>query len=377
MKQDIVIFGATGKVGKTFVDQILDKDADKRRITGVVSSQNWLYDPNGLGYKLALDFSGGVVDGYSYGGDHSMLLDEIRKLQKVPTSFVDVTASTDMIPTHLRVVGDSFYDGMVTANKNPLVKDIETFEKLTANNGKYQFQCSVMAGAGAIEKVDEAYELGDEVKEISGCFSGTLAYLCDQMRKGKKFSEALSNARSPERGYTEPDERDDLWGFDVGRKLLILARRAGKKVNLEDVNISPFLPNMAFGKEESLEKFRGKLQTYDVYFEERIKLAESEGKTIQYIAKMSTPSVDDLLEKGVSEIPIPIPMSLEVGLKKIPKSHLLGGLEGTLNGFEIITKERYPKGSSLVITASGAGLKVTAGNVRVGLNNLMRYDRRT
>ena len=332
MKQDVVIFGATGKVGKTLIHQILKKDGDKRRIVGVASSKNWLYDSSGLISQAVSGFSKRDIKGEVYNGNYDYVLDEVRKRQKVHTSFVDVTPSTEMTSAHLRIVGDPFYGGIVTANKNPLIGDLEAFEKLTSNNGRYQFHCSVMAGAGVIDKVDEARELGDEILGIGGCFSGTLAYLCDQMRKGVLYSEALRDARSPEKGYTETDERIDLSGGDARNKLLILARGAGMKINLGDIKLSPFLPEEAFVKGESLDNFRKKMREYDSYFKDMIGAAESRGNTIQYLAKMWKPSVDDLCKKLSPSkiIPIPIPTEFEVGIEEIPKSSLLGGLEGTL-----------------------------------------------
>ena len=263
---------------------------------------------------------------------------------------------------------------MVTANKNPLIENLDTFKKLTSNNGRYQFQCSVMAGAGAIRAVDEAYELKEKILRIRGCFSGTLAYLCSEMRKGKLFSRVMSMAE--EKGYSETDSRDDLSGFDASKKLLILARRAGYNVDLKDLQIKPFLPKEAFRRDESAKDFMKRTNEYDNYFKELMNQAKLNGSTLQYMAEMYKPSVEDLLNEGKQNIPIPIPTKLKVGLEQIPSSHLFGGLEGTLNGFEIITNERYPEDSPLIITAPGAGLNVTAGNVRIGLNRLKEILRR-
>jgi len=372
MRQDVVVFGATGKVGKTLINQILDKDIDKRKITGVASSKNWIYDEGGLAPETIKDFSKGVLAGDKYDGEHDFVLDRVRMLQESPTSFVDVTASTEMTPTHLRVVRDPFYGGMVTANKNPLVGDFKDFEELTANNGKYQFQCSVMAGAGAIKEVDKFYELGEKVKNIIGCFSGTLSYLCYRMRNDAPFSKALFEARSRKKGYTEPDERPDLLGGDVGKKLVILGRRSGKEVNLEDIIIDPFLPKEAFVEGEGIRSFRRRVKKgeYDEYFDERIKSAERHGSTIQYVARMWTPTVGDLIREGANHFP-KLKTKFRVGLEEVPKSDLMAGLKGTLNGFRIVTKEMYPEETPSTITAAGAGLPVTAGNVRAGLNDLI------
>ena len=407
MKQDVFIFGATGKVGSTLVNQILKRDGGKRRITGVASSKSYLYNPSGLARDAVVGFANGDNTGASYNG-HDPVLDDVALHQDNPTCFVDATASTDIIPTHLRIVRDKFFEGMVTANKNPLIGNINDFYALTASS-KYQYQCSVMAGGGAIAEVNRAYQLGDQIVSISGCFSGSLAYICDRMRNGESFSCALGEARSPENGLTEPDEREDLSGYDVVRKLLILARKAGYGVDLEDIVVEPFLPSEAFIDGESLESFRSRIVKYDSYFEKMITNAARDGMSIQYVASMWTPSVHDYLAvdviqgprpipptffrgdfaedrkkplpkfvsadvikegwRSTIEVPFPLPTKFKVGIKRVPNTEMMASMRGTANGFDIVTKDRYPDG--YFVSAAGAGLNVTAGNIRDDLNKLM------
>lgn len=374
-KQDVFIFGAPGNVGSELTEQIIEDDFKSRRITGVASSKFFIYNPVGLHKAEIKDFSNKVSIGHSY-ETHADILRKIKAEQKNYTFFVDVTSSESIYNTHLQIVRDCFFGGIVTANKNPLVKDIKIFQELTANSNKYGFQCSVMAGAGALTEVKRADELNDPILSIEGCLSGTLAFIIYKIRKGHKFSEAFHEAY--EAGYTESDPRLDLNGFDVARKLLILARQGKHKINLDDINVKPFLPKEAFTQED-ISTFLSRTSDYDYYFSKLIDDAQKRGNTIQYIAKLFSETSQDYITKIIKEkkisdkIPNSVQTRLEVKLKEIPQNDLLGNLEGTLNGFKIITKKRYPK--PLTITAPGAGLPVTAGNIRDDLNVLKKYQK--
>ena len=162
--------------------------------------------------------------------------------------------------------------------------------------------------------------------------------------------------KARDEGYTEPHPRDDLNGLDVARKLVILARTAGYPVNLEDVKVNPLIPK-EYLQEDNVEKFLDQLTKLDEEFMREINIPRLNGLVPRYIARMYFES-----NKPV----------LEVELKNIPKQSPLGQLEGTLNKI-VIKSEAYDIGYS--IEARGAGLDVTARNIRRDLLHLLKERR--
>jgi len=322
MIQDVFIIGATGKVGKTLVSQIFEKgDTDKRkhknptRIIGLASSKSFIHSKHGLSEDICKSFSKKESEGSSYGSPDDLL--GIQFDDNVV--FVDATANREeMKDFHLKVIEETPH-GIVTANKNPIAHcDMDTFNKLIRNVGRYGFRCSVMAGAEAVNKVRDLKDLGDEVLSIEGCFSGTLGYISTELEKGREFNEIVEEARKL--GYTEPNPQDDLSGEDVARKILILGRTAGFKLNYDDINLSPFVP-----------------------FNVR------EGNVLRYVASINNRKHGEI--------------SVNVGLKEVPKDSSLGSLKGTSNKIIIIT-ETYGPDSPYIVEAPGAGLEITAQNIR-------------
>ena len=356
MIQNLVIIGATGKVGKTLISQIFKREdtnpkihQNPTRIMGLVSSSTYSYSPNGLDKHNCNEF----ITRHKKGEKNlplEELLEKVNKKSKenYKTVFVDVTASDNMLRLHRHIISETLY-GVVTANKLPLIQaDYDTFQKLMSETERYGYSCSVMAGAGTINFLRNRRDLRDPVKSISGCFSGTLGYLLSEISKGIKFSEALQLAK--DKGYTEPDPREDLSGMDVARKLLILSRTAGINLGIKDVFIEPFIPKEYF-REESVEEFMKASQRLDEYFARNISSALENQRVPRYVAEMSRDK----------ERP-----SLKVSLKEVPIGSPLGTLEGTLNKVVISTKI-YPLEEPYSIEAPGAGLSVTAGNIRADL----------
>ncbi|MEI6732028.1 MAG: bifunctional aspartate kinase/homoserine dehydrogenase I, partial [archaeon] len=210
----------------------------------------------------------------------------------------------------------------------------------------YGYRCSVMAGAEAVDKMKDLRDAGDLPYKIEGCFSGTLGYICSALEAGVPFSKIVEQARKL--GYTEPHPREDLSGEDVARKILILARTAGYRIEYSDIKRKPFIPNK-FLDEKDANVFMKNLKELDEYFVNEVRDARKEGKVLRYVARFE-----------MKDCPI-----IRVGLERVLRESPLGMLSGAANKIIIHTKD-YGRTPS-IIEAPGAGLDITARNIRVDL----------
>lgn len=347
MAQDIFILGATGNVGSTLVSQIFNSgDTDSKmhanptRIVGLASLMGkelvpgYIYSAEGLTKEQCDLFLSGKYKRFE------ALVDLLKEI-KNSVVFVDVTPDKNVIGFHKKIIEETDH-AIVTANKNPIsLCDYDTFQMLTEDPTRYGYRCSVMAGAESISFLQDLRDVNDKPTLIQGCFSGTLGYLTSELEKGRAFSDIIKEAK--EEGYTEPHPRDDLNGLDVARKLLILTRTAGYNVEMKDIKISPFIPEKYF-VEEDVQKFLESTAELNFYFKDKIEKAEKAGNTLRYVAQM---------ENG----------KLTVGLKEVSKQSPLGSLNGTLNKISIVSSA-YPVNTPYSVEAPGAGLEVTAQNIR-------------
>ncbi len=358
MLQNVFIIGATGKVGSRLVSQIFEKgDTDRlkhinpTRIVGLASKSSFIYSAEGINEKNARLFSA-KKEGRGYRGA-AALFGVIRKSSE-NISVVDVTASGGMLSLHKRIIEETRHR-IVTANKVPLTScDFNTFQKLASETRRYGFRCSVMAGAEAIDKLRDLRDLGDPPTSITGCFSGTLGFITTGLEKGSRLSEMM--AKAVELGYTEPNPANDLDGSDVARKILILARTAGFRVDLKDVLITPFIPAQYLSESDPRVFFRS-LERLDSKFEKKMDNLLKKGKTLRYVADM----------KLTRRRPL-----ISVGLRSVDLESPLGQLKGTANKIVIRTKTYGDAYYS--VEAPGAGVEITAQNIRRDL--LYQLDNR-
>ncbi|MBI2101932.1 hypothetical protein HYT53_04965 [Candidatus Woesearchaeota archaeon] len=354
MIQDLFIIGATGNVGGTFINQILENGGVNpcnpgqfERIVGLASKTNFVFSPEGLSKQQIASFRAKNYQGTQRFINLGELVEDVDRNYRQNSSrlvFVDATnAIQPMTHFHLEVLGRTHY-GIATANKNPTaLSHYAVFKQLTEDPTMYGYRCSVMAGAGAVDFLRDSLYLGDRLHKIEGCFSGTLNYIPWRMEE-IKFSEALAEARGR---YTEPDPREDLNGLDVARKVIVLARTAGYNVGLEDIKMDPFIPKEYFVAGESIEDFMERAKgELDEMFAERIVKARERGMVLRYPAVME-------VDSGTPKV--------ELSLKEVPKDSDLGRLKGTLNQIEIYSTryKEYP----ILIKAPGAGVDITASNI--------------
>lgn len=234
--------------------------------------------------------------------------------------------------------------GAVFSNKAPLAlphgnADGDAIWSAAGPNGLVRYETSCGAGLPVISTLRTLLDTGDEVIEIVGALSGTLGAIFSDVSQGVPFSAAVQSAK--DRGYTEPDPRDDLSGLDVARKALILARTLGRQINLTDVTIESLVPESL--KTLSVAEFLAQVSILDAEMAEKAADAKAAGKTLKYVATIRPEG------------------TFEVGVRPIEMSTVLGALQGPENIVSFRTKryDHYP----LTVTGPGAGAEVTAAGV--------------
>jgi aspartokinase/homoserine dehydrogenase 1 len=267
------------------------------------------------------------------------LRDELWLLPSHRPILVDLT-SEETAPLLQEALEQGFH--VVLANKKPLAGPQLAFDELltTARERGLSLRYEATAGAGlpVLDTLAKLQESGDRVESILGCFSGTLGFLMTALENGTRFSAAVREAW--QRGYTEPDPRDDLSGRDVARKALILARTLGRRVELDEVALEPLFPPALDDADPA--RFVDKLAALDEPFAERVARARRDGKVLRYVARVG-------------------PRGIRVGVEAVDAASPMGRLSGTAN--QVVIRSRRYHDNPLVVTGPGAGAQVTAAGV--------------
>src|SRR5690606_23527244 len=168
---------------------------------------------------------------------------------------------------------------IVTPNKKANSGTLEKYKQLkklySQRNIKFLYETNVAAGLPVINTLQDLILSGDKVIRIEGVLSGSMNYIFSELEKGAPFSEVVAQAK--EKGYTEPDPRDDLSGMDVARKILILGREAEQELHFEDVSIQSMVPEDC-ADAASVEEFLEKLKGHDAYFQKLLEDADNKGQ---------------------------------------------------------------------------------------------------
>ena len=254
--------------------------------------------------------------------------------------FVDCTASKDVAELYQTFLEHNI--SVIAANKIAASSDYESYLKLKrtalTRGVKFRFETNVGAGLPIIGTINDLRNSGDRILKIEAVLSGTLNFIFNEIAADVPFSETVRRAK--EQGYSEPDPRIDLSGKDVIRKLVILTREAGYKVEQDDVEKHLFVPDEYFVG--SVDDFWEKLPALDADFEKRRAVLEKENKRWRFVAKM---------EGGRTS----------VSLQEVGSTHPFYNLEGS-NNIVLLTTERY-KEYPMQIQGYGAGASVTAAGV--------------
>lgn len=331
-----------GTVGSKLIEQIRSQYEElkehsrlKLNVVGIASSHNAIFCREGLdlnNYREQLLAS--------EPSSPEKLRDTILSMNIFNSVFVDCTASKDVA-----LLYQSFLEhnvSVIAANKIAASSKYEDYLKLKTTammrGVKFRFETNVGAGLPIIGTINDLCNSGDKILRIEAVLSGTLNFIFNAISAEVPFSETVRLAK--EQGYSEPDPRIDLSGTDVVRKLVILAREAGYRVEQEDVEKHLFVPEEYF--QGSLEDFWKNLPALDADFEARRKELEAEGKRWRFVATMDGGKVN-------------------VALKTVDRNHPFYNLEGS-NNIVLLTTERY-KEYPMQIQGYGAGASVTAAGV--------------
>ncbi|MGN0051401.1 MAG: bifunctional aspartate kinase/homoserine dehydrogenase I [Prevotella sp.] len=331
-----------GTVGGNLISQIHSQYEElmrtrrlKLNVVGIASSKKAIFTRDGIdlgNYREALENSAP--------SSLEHLRDEVIGMNIFNSVFVDCTASGDVAGLYQTFLEHNI--SVVAANKVAASSDYASYAKLKETalrrGVKFLFETNVGAGLPIIGTINDLRDSGDKILKIEAVVSGTLNFIFNEIAADVPFSETVRRAK--QQGYSEPDPRIDLSGKDVVRKLVILAREAGYKVEQEDVEKHLFVPDEMF--EGSLEEFWTNLPKLDADFEAKRELLEKEHKRWRFVASM---------DHGKTK----------VSLEAVGEHHPFYGLEGS-NNIVLLTTERY-KEYPMLIQGYGAGAGVTAAGV--------------
>ena len=331
-----------GTVGGQLLEQIHNQYEELKRtkrlklnVVGIATSKKALFNSDGI--DLA-NYRQLLADANE--SNESKLRDAIIEMNCFNSVFVDCTASKEVAEIYQPLLEHNI--SVIAANKIAASSSYEKYARLKetalARGVFFRYETNVGAGLPIIGTINDLRNSGDVILKIEAVLSGTLNFIFNEISADVTLSEAVRRAK--EQGYSEPDPRIDLSGKDVIRKLVILAREAGYKVEKTDVEAHLFIPDEFF--EGSIDEFWKNLPKLDANFEARRKQLDAEGKRWRFVATF---------DHG----------KLSVALKEVDRTHPFYNLQGS-NNIVALTTERYRE-YPMLIQGYGAGASVTAAGV--------------
>lgn len=331
-----------GTVGGQLLEQIHNQYEELKRtkrlklnVVGIATSKKALFNSDGI--DLA-NYRQLLADANE--SNEKKLRDAIIEMNCFNSVFVDCTASKEVAEIYQPLLEHNI--SVIAANKIAASSSYEKYARLKetalARGVFFRYETNVGAGLPIIGTINDLRNSGDVILKIEAVLSGTLNFIFNEISADVTLSEAVRRAK--EQGYSEPDPRIDLSGKDVIRKLVILAREAGYKVEKTDVEAHLFIPDEFF--EGSIDEFWKNLPKLDADFEARRKQLDAEGKRWRFVATF---------DHG----------KLSVALKEVDRTHPFYNLQGS-NNIVALTTERYRE-YPMLIQGYGAGASVTAAGV--------------
>lgn len=332
-----------GHVGKRLIEQIRhqqsnlkDNKALELNVVGIANSHHCIFDRNGIDIEHYAD----ILGKSEMVASPTTICDEIIKMNIFNPVFVDCTATKDIAAMYDRLLSHNV--NVVAANKLAASSKYDNYKKLKQiarkRDVKFLFETNVGAGLPIINTINSLINSGDKILKIEAVLSGTLNYIFNVLSEKVPLSKAVMMAK--EAGYSEPDPREDLSGKDVVRKLVILSREAGYRIETEDVKKNLFVPESLM--QGTTEDFFKNIASIDDEFEKRRAATAQSGRTLRFVAR---------LENGKAT----------VGLEEVASDSPFYSLESS-NNVILITTERY-KEYPMEIKGYGAGAEVTAAGV--------------
>lgn len=332
-----------GHVGKRLIEQIRhqqsnlkDNKALELNVVGVANSHHCIFDRNGIDIEHYAD----ILGKSEMVASPTTICDEIIKMNIFNPVFVDCTATKDIAAMYDRLLSHNV--NVVAANKLAASSKYDNYKKLKQiarkRDVKFLFETNVGAGLPIINTINSLINSGDKILKIEAVLSGTLNYIFNVLSEKVPLSKAVMMAK--EAGYSEPDPREDLSGKDVVRKLVILSREAGYRIETEDVKKNLFVPESLM--QGTTEDFFKNIASIDDEFEKRRTATVQSGRALRFVAR---------LENGEAT----------VGLEEVTSDSPFYSLESS-NNVILITTERY-KEYPMEIKGYGAGAEVTAAGV--------------
>jgi aspartokinase/homoserine dehydrogenase 1 len=343
-----------GVVGKVLLDQLasqrerLARDFNiDLRVRGILrSKQMRVADPavNLARWREELAES-------SVATDLDQFIDHVHA-DHLPHAVVIDCSANEQVALHYR---DWLAAGLhvITPNKKANSGTLDYYDGLRAagrsGSAHYLYETTVGAGLPVVQTLRDLRETGDEIKSIEGIFSGTLAYLFNVYDGSVPFSAIVREAKH--RGYTEPDPRDDLSGLDVARKLIILGREMGLRLEMRDVKVESLVP--ADLSDGTGDEFLDRLSRYDAEMQQRYAAAKARNHVLRYVGRVTA--------EGTAT----------VGLMEVDSKHAFANIALTDNIVRYSTA-RYCN-NPLIVQGPGAGPEVTAGGVFADLLRLCTF----
>ena len=331
-----------GTVGGQLLEQIHNQYEELKRtkrlklnVVGIATSKKALFNSDGIDLANYRELLADANE-----SNESKLRDAIIEMNCFNSVFVDCTASKEVAEIYQPLLEHNI--SVIAANKIAASSSYEKYARLKetalARGVFFRYETNVGAGLPIIGTINDLRNSGDVILKIEAVLSGTLNFIFNEISADVTLSEAVRRAK--EQGYSEPDPRIDLSGKDVIRKLVILAREAGYKVEKTDVEAHLFIPDEFF--EGNIDEFWKNLPKLDADFEARRKQLDAEGKRWRFVATF---------DHG----------KLSVALKEVDRTHPFYNLQGS-NNIVALTTERYRE-YPMLIQGYGAGASVTAAGV--------------
>ena len=331
-----------GTVGGQLLEQIHNQYEELKRtkrlklnVVGIATSKKALFNSDGIDLANYRELLADAPE-----SNEKKLRDAIIEMNCFNSVFVDCTASKEVAEIYQPLLEHNI--SVIAANKIAASSSYEKYARLKetalARGVFFRYETNVGAGLPIIGTINDLRNSGDVILKIEAVLSGTLNFIFNELSADVTMSEAVHRAK--EQGYSEPDPRIDLSGKDVIRKLVILAREAGYKVEKTDVEAHLFIPDEFF--EGNIDEFWKNLPKLDADFEARRKQLDAEGKRWRFVATF---------DHG----------KLSVALKEVDRTHPFYNLQGS-NNIVALTTERYRE-YPMLIQGYGAGASVTAAGV--------------